>query len=174
MDALILCGIVSLCGEGGKKNRKEKEKLFSEHHFSFLLSFVAEGLFSPSPPPSSSSPFTPSGPASWTLHLTFAKTIWKAWGSSRRENDCVVRSLEWRDCNSHPEWVCVWESVLRLRPNHRIDLRLEVRVKWLWGFRKPSLSFIYTAVRASSLTSTSQPIHSEFTLDDIQARVMSR
>ncbi len=108
MDALILCGIVSLCGRG--KKTIEKEKQFSEHHFSFLLSSVAEGLFSQSPPPSSSSLFTPSDPASWTLHMTFAKTIWKAWGSSRRENDCVVRSLEWRDCNSHRVCVCVCAS----------------------------------------------------------------
>lgn len=170
MDALILCGIVLLCGSEGKKHKGERER---ETVFRAPLqpSFLICGQRVVLPPPPSS-PFTPSDPASWTLQLTFAKTIWKAWGSSRRENDCVVRSLEWRDCNSHPVSICV--SLPKLRPNHRIDLRLEVRVKWLWGFRQPSLNFMYTAVRASSLTSTSQPIHSEFTLADIQARVMSR
>lgn len=166
-----MCAIVSLCGSrGGKKHKGESKTIFrAPLQSSFLICGRRVG---PPQPPTPSSPFTPSDPASWTLHLTFAKTIWKAWGSSRRENDCVVRSLQWSDCNSHPVSMCV--SLPRLRPNHRIDLRLEVRVKWLWGFRQPSLSFIYTAVRASSLTSTSQLIHSEFTLADIQARVMSR
>ncbi len=156
--------------EGGKKQRRKKN-CFQSTTSAFFSHLWPKG-YSPNPLPPPHLPY---------LHhqtLQAEHCIWplqKQFG--KREDPVGVKMTVWLEAWSGETvtpTVCVCESVLRLKPNHRIDLRLEVQVKWLWGFRQPSLSFIYTAVRASSLTSTSQPIQSEFTLADIQAREMSR